>query len=283
MIIPKNIENPFGYFFIIATARSGHNFIKSNILSWTNDIEKEKRCYVNLEGSNPEKFYDNIDGIDLSLYPNSIKVLVCRSLTNWFPSLINLRKIPERSKKLRPNQININNVIHNKEFIELQKVNPNIENNPDLVIIPDDLVKQDFIKSKNKTLSKSEVSVSLNTSLHTWLKIAKEFKGETSYLDGFIKIYYDDFFMYQEYRKNICEQLNGEYNENFLNVVTREGNFSSFDKDKYQNNAQNMDVLHRWRNLDKEYLPILKNHEALEFYINNFNITLEEKKFIASL
>ena len=38
-----NDEYPSGYFFHLANSRSGHNFIKKNIQSWTNDIDASIR------------------------------------------------------------------------------------------------------------------------------------------------------------------------------------------------------------------------------------------------
>lgn len=281
--IENNVEYPEGYFFIMANPRSGHNFIKNNILSWTNDLNKEKRYYVNMEGHKPSNFDNHTKGIDLSLYPNSVKVLVIRSLLSWFVSYLGLIKIIINKKDIVPPENYDNKIIlHNDEFIELLKSNPDIEKDPNVIIIPNDLSKEKFIQQKTE---KKDPSSLLNSSLTTWVSIAKEFIGETLYLDGFIKIYYDDFFISQEYRKNICDQIGGVYNEDVLNIVTPEGRYSSFDKDKFQNNAQNMNVLERWKewNYNKEYADLLKNHDALNFYLNNFNVPEEEQNFINSI
>ena len=284
----EDVNYPLGYFFNMATPRSGHNFIKNNIMSWTNDVNNDKRLYVNLEGHKPENFYEKVDRENLSLYPNSIKILVLRSLLNWIPSFLGLLQVQtdELIKKSfyenHANYIKKSKIIHNKEFIELQKINPAIVNTPYLIVIPDDSSKEDFVKTESDG---QNVNRLINGAMNRWLSHAKELTGETTYLKGFTKVYYDEFFVSQSYRKDICHQIGGVYNENVLNIVTPPGRYSSFDKDKFQNDGQSMNVLRRWEQwtVNLHHLQTVKNHEALDFYINNFSISTDEMKFINSI
>ena len=60
------------------------------------------------------------------------------------------------------------------------------------------------------------------------------------------------------------------------------GNYSTFDKDKFQGNAQQMKVLERFKQWNPEhykYLKVLKQHSAFNFYLNNFNISKEKQSF----
>jgi len=114
-----------------------------------------------------------------------------------------------------------------------------------------------------------------------WLKIAKEFLGVTNYMNDSVGIYYDEFFFSREYRKSICNKLGGEYNEKMLNFVT----WSSFDGGNFQDRTQEMKVLERYKiwdetNEHRHILKILKDHEALEFYLDNFEVNDDKKRFI---
>jgi len=68
--------------------------------------------------------------------------------------------------------------------------------------------------------------------------------------DQVIRIMYDDFVQSLEYRKNICQQLEGRYNEIKLDSVRNSGGGSSFDGIKYNGNAQKMNVLKRYKQVD---------------------------------
>jgi len=117
-----------------------------------------------------------------------------------------------------------------------------------------------------------------------WIEIAKETLGITNYIKDSIGVYYDDFVSSEKYRKNICDKLGGEYNEKMLNIIPQEGNHSTFDGAEFQNRAQEMKVLERykvWENKeDKKLLRILKNSEALDFYLKHFDVDNDKMKFI---
>lgn len=120
-----------------------------------------------------------------------------------------------------------------------------------------------------------------------WYSIAREFVGETNYIKGnVVKVYYDDFFESPEYRKEICRQVDGKYNEEKLNEVTPQGNYSSFDKNHFLNNAQQMEVLTRYKTVverkrfEKQFDVFYKQSEIIEFYIKYFEPDQIKLEFI---
>ena len=94
-----------------------------------------------------------------------------------------------------------------------------------------------------------------------------------------------DFFSNSSYRQNICKELDGKYSEKELNVVTSQGGYSSFDSDIFQGRAQEMKVLERYKLLKmdegKEVLiDYLRNSPTLEYYLENFEVNDDKKRFI---
>jgi hypothetical protein len=70
-----------------------------------------------------------------------------------------------------------------------------------------------------------------------------------------------------------------------LNIVPEAGNYSTFDGDAYQNKGSKMKVLERykkWERIDSHLLILsfLKDSEALKFYIDNFELNDDKKRFI---
>ena len=201
-------ENDYekGIFFNIGNSRSGHNFIKEMILSWTSDENHKLRKYINLENRPPSMFNEFVKNISLS--PTSICVLITRDLLNWFTSIsyFMINNI-ERSKRYNC-KLSEQNLIHVSDI----KNKTEIEKDPNKVIIPDSISKTQYlINIKNK---EKNIPLKLNKALDSWLQIAKEFCGITNYLSAqFIKIYYDTFFSDKSYRKNICNTIGGTYSE----------------------------------------------------------------------
>ena len=288
-----------GYFAHIGPSRSGHNFVKKNLLSYIGDPKSETRKYLNLENYNPAHFNIQYENVEFENYPNSIYILTVRSLMNWYSSMMHFitrsRAIDGNNVVHKPSEKRVNAI---REFAERQFVdqatvdaNPEMLKDPNIVIVPPgfepntvnrdgEIIKtiDDFINDFAERL------------LGKWLAIAKEFKGVTNHVPGFIKIYYDQFFTDETYRRNICSQLNGVYNEDELNVVARAGGGSSFDRITYDGNAAEMKVLERYKQweinglgVSNPFLNFIKTHEALAFYQNNFDISPEEQTFIDNL
>jgi len=83
----KHNKHKLGYFFHIASARSGHNFVRNNIISWTKeDGFPHIRRHQNLENYPPEFFNTAIQNCEIEKYPHSITVIQTRDLLNWFAS-----------------------------------------------------------------------------------------------------------------------------------------------------------------------------------------------------
>jgi hypothetical protein len=161
---------------------------------------------------------------------------------------------------------------------------PELEQLSYMHFINEDIPKQEYIDRK---AGKYRVSPEkrIKYSGNIWLEAAKEFIGETNYMKNVVKVMYDDFVYSQEYRKHICEQVNGTYNESMLNIVPEAGNYSTFDGDAYQNRGSKMKVLERykkWERIDSHLLILsfLKDSEALKFYIDNFELNDDKKRFI---
>ena len=273
-------EHPKGYFFHIANSRSGHNFIRKNVQSWTNDPDGKFRKYVNLENSSVEKLHNTLsDDETFTTYSDSIYILNIRNLLSWYSSFFyfHAKYIGRQNKTIEDFKNKI--IIYKSELAK----NPKLEFNSNIIILDDGRSKEDYIKGK---IQVNNSTFHLPHNLDKWLGMAKEYTGETNYLPQFIKIYYDDFFISREYRKGICNKIGGVYDETELNLVPAAGGYSSFDRDNYQGKAQSMKVLERWKNWKTEhstYLKFFREHEALEFYLNNFEVSDEERRFIDNI
>lgn len=96
--IPKKTENethlldviphPSNFFIIISNSRSGHNFVKENIMSWKNEENFFPSNYINLENIHPEDFKERTKNYEFEKYPINLFILHTRDLLNWFASLI---------------------------------------------------------------------------------------------------------------------------------------------------------------------------------------------------
>lgn len=276
----KNSEYyPSGYFFHLSISRSGHNFIRKNIQSWTNDINEDIRKYINLENHKVENMCHLLENNDFCKYPNSIYIISVRSLLNWYSSFFYFH--------LR--YVNVSNKTHqnysSKIFIfkhDLVKT-PKLEENPNIIVLQDNESKNDYIEKRTRLNKVPDNDIFLSLNLDKWLLLAKELIGETNNLPQFTKIYYDEFFKSREYRKEICNKIGGDYSEANLNTVSMAGNYSTFDGEKFQGKAQQMNVLERykeWKPEHQKYLNILKEHEAWEFYAENFEVTEGEEKML---
>jgi len=275
-------EYPLGYFFHLANSRSGHNFIKKNIQSWMGDKDQKNRKFTNLENRTISDVNQHLlNDKYLHKHPNSIYVMSIRDILNWYTSLsyFHLNNINEVDTR-RVEYFKSKTIIYKSDLLK----NPELEFDENIVILEDGRSKTEYLKKK--TNQKYSISLNLSKGLDRWLEYAKEFTGETNHLPQFVKIYYNDFFKSNEYRKSICENLGGVYNESELNYVTKGGGYSTFDKDKFQGSGQQMNVLERykeWKPEHHEYLKLLKEHTAFEFYLNNFDILPDEMDFINSI
>lgn len=259
-------------FLFAANSRSGHNFARVNILSWFGLKQPDDIDYRNLENYHLTNFKSGIEKLPAEIYDESIKVLMLRDLLNWYTSYfyLFLNLIKERSFILE-DESPLSTRIINKKTKTYR-----------LVHFKNQRIKKIYLKTY--TLKEIKLTNQMRVGLDTWLENAKEFKKDTNILEGFTHIYYDKFFVDQDYRKSICSDLGGEYNEEKLNKVPSMGNFSTFDSNDYQDKGQDMKkVLGRyknWKDEHKKYLDMMFNHDAFQYYLDNFEVSDEKKSFI---
>jgi hypothetical protein len=165
--------------------------------------------------------------------------------------------------------------------------------NPDVYVLADgtDIEKHktrylDYIANPPKDWYETWQINKVKRVLDHWLIISKEFVNETEYIPEFQRLYYDEFVKSRAYRKEICNNLGGEYNENMIEFVPGAGGHSTFDRNKYKDRGSEMEVLERYKLFDSRddgFLLKLKEHPAMDFYLKNFEVDKDKKKFINSI
>ena len=81
-----------------------------------------------------------------------------------------------------------------------------------------------------------------------WTRYAIEFLGRSNHFDGeTLPINYNRWVFDQNYRRDICEMLGGEYSEETLPFVPRNGFGSSFENSGQARLLNRIGLLHRWR------------------------------------
>lgn len=117
--------------------------------------------------------------------------------------------------------------------------------------------------------------------IQMWYRITKIIYNGTK---GMIPIIFDDFVINKNYRMEICAQLDGKYNEDTLLQVNNNGDGSSFDGQKYDGRANEMNVLTRYKQIDPDLY--LKFFTAYPYYLRLYRriCTDEEKiEFLESI
>lgn len=97
-------------------------------------------------------------------------------------------------------------------------------------------------------------------------------------IDFMMALIYDRWFTHADYRRDIEIKLGLPVNDYGMSKVHHMGHGSSFDKMRFQNNAQQMEVLSRWRQCldDQLFLRILKDEELLSIRQQIFGPLPEE-------
>jgi len=211
------------YLAMLSMTRSGHNFIKENILSW---FDRNDVSFLNLESYHPATCLKTIEA---RMNPNQqlLNTVVVRDLLNWLSSYMKM-------KLRKPN----NNMAQIDEYIKL------------------------------------------------WDLITKEAYGETNHLGDKTIIVYEDFKLHKDYRKSICKNLGGKYNEKMLNHVPHNGKFSSFDGQNLQGKGNKMLTEMRYKHFigtpyQKMYLDYLRKHSyAVETYLKHMDVDKNKKELI---
>ena len=75
-------------------------------------------------------------------------------------------------------------------------------------------------------------------------------------------IIYDKWFSDKEYRKNIINKLGLEFSDEGFETVPKAGGGSSFDGVEYNGNAQQMDVLSRYKQVSNYSMNLFKESDA---------------------
>lgn len=79
-----------------------------------------------------------------------------------------------------------------------------------------------------------------------WKVYAREYLNETNILPNKVSINFNRWFSNKEYRRGISNQLGVSFSDDGLNKVSKAGGGSSYDRTKFDQNAQAMKVLNRW-------------------------------------
>jgi hypothetical protein len=205
---------------ILSIARSGHNFVRNNIISW-----KPYEKYFNLETIKPKNYNNELKKLGKNKINNKKdNIIVVRDLLNWLSSYLKFQ-------------------FYGHNFNSISRV-------------------YDYC--------------------NYWELITKEGFNETNYLSDKVTVIYDLFKVDRDYRKNICNKIGGYYNENNLDIVTIEGNGSSFDYYNYQKNGNKMNTEKRYQyfinsHMEHIYLDILKKRpRAVKLYKKYFNLNREQ-------
>ena len=152
------------------------------------------------------------------------------------------------------------------KMIEVENVSPkafSMEYNDNGVVILQLRSFKNWIASYVKS-NKSQRAVIKN--VNWWWNVAKEFYSKTNHLKNYkvIKVYYDTFFTDRNYRKAICRELGGSYNEDRINEVGKEGRGSSFDGMEYNGKGQQMNVLERYKGFESIIDQVFKAKPKLK-------------------
>lgn len=85
--------------------------------------------------------------------------------------------------------------------------------------------------------------------LDNWVSYAREFIGDTNFLGPKLLVNYNSWFCSEAYRRTLADQVGVAFTDSGLNRVCANGAGSSWDGLRFDRNAQEMEVLDRWRAL----------------------------------
>jgi len=135
-----------------------------------------------------------------------------------------------------------------------------------------------YIFSKRKKTASANICLS-------WMAIASEF-----YIPVYLKdhkvvhVMYDDFFKSQDYRKDVCAQLDGVYSEEKLQVMGHGAGGSSFTKMEMDGRAQSMPVLERYRMVDPSlYVGLFNMYPSLLKFYKRRMMDDDKREFLISI
>jgi hypothetical protein len=156
-------------------------------------------------------------------------------------------------------------VHHNLENIRPQDLVPNHLMYPGRKLLIwrdfDDWLASSILKGYKlrATRDVEQMPIYIEKIITTYMAVMSEVKSPQYYKADHV-IHYDEFVESREYRMALCEAMGGEYSEDELDTVPRNGHFSSFDSNKFQGKGSQMNVLNRSKDiLDTEYRDVYLN------------------------
>jgi hypothetical protein len=130
----------------------------------------------------------------------------------------------------------------------------------------DDWVASSIMKAHKvgATRTVSDIPAYIEKIVSGWYAIRQE-SLNPQYYNANCAIHYDAFVQFPSYRLGVCHTLGGEYSEEMLNKIPRNGHYSSFDSDKFQDRGSEMNVLNRAKDILETpykdlYLSIMKEY-----------------------
>jgi hypothetical protein len=111
--------------------------------------------------------------------------------------------------------------------------------------------------SKDRVPYPREMNHVMQRAVDVWKACAREYLGITSYLPNKVCVCFDRWFLDKSYRQELSRQLGLAFTDRGLSKVSRRGGGSSFDETKFDGNSQDMDVLHRYSQLDDRETRLL--------------------------
>ncbi|MGD1899072.1 MAG: hypothetical protein ACFB16_19225 [Phormidesmis sp.] len=118
-----------------------------------------------------------------------------------------------------------------------------------------------------------------------WKEYANEFVGKTQYFPGAVRVNYNRWFCDCSYRRHISTQLNLDFTDKTLEVVTAHAGGSSFDRTQFDANAQQMAVTERWRRFEHkpQYIEAFRSHpDIVELALSIFDLPPDLAAFARS-
>ena len=101
-----------------------------------------------------------------------------------------------------------------------------------------------------------------------WIDYAKEFLGETNYMDNNkVTVNFNRWVRDPDYRRELADRLGLEFSDEGFNEVSLCGGGSSFDQTKYHGNTSSMNVLSRWHQYvdHPDFRKLFRNPEIIEY------------------
>ncbi|MFW5794980.1 MAG: hypothetical protein ACOCV1_05810 [Bacillota bacterium] len=258
-------------FYIYSVPRSGHHAI----INWIVSQLDRKTIFLN-----------NCSFIDGFLRPRQFSVCDSNSLGEVNPCdflkfkeddrfLIYFQKKKVFNSSL--SKLGIHNIIMSSEIEDLNnicqfKIEEKI-NAKEIKKTYHICIQRDFKNWISSVLShvffKSFTNEEISEMIALWEKISNAYFDENKY---FIK--YNKWFLSEEYKRQICSDLDISFNDKFINNVASYGKGSSFDYYDYNGKAQQMDVLNRYKKMEnnpryKDFLELYQHLIPLSNHIFN--------------